>query len=143
MRLGSLSFSGHIEKAEYERCSAFSYETARTVFNSLLEKLGTSREEQFPGKFYCSKEITLSKAQVRRVIGTWSASPYHTMPLSELVDDIICKVEDREYGRYEYHSNANPNGKGLDYVYVLVVDAAGSYLYDVINDKYFTFKGAW
>lgn len=116
----------------------FCYNDNADEFDGLLGKLGTNREIQFPQKYY-AKRVALTRTQVNGLIERWSASPHRTMSRPEMVEDIILKVNLKMIGMYEYHSNANPIGKGVDYVYVLIVDEQESYLYDVRNDRYYTF----
>lgn len=117
----------------------FCYTDNEDLFDALLEALGTCKRIQFPANYNHAKRVALTKAQVDGLIERWSSSPHRTMSRPEMVDDIISRVENKTIGRSEYHSNANPKGKGLDYVYELVVAEDESYLYDVRNDKYYTF----
>lgn len=116
----------------------FCYNDNADKFDDLLERLGVNRETQFPQKYY-AKRVALTKSQVNGLIERWSASPHRTMSRPEMVEDIILKVNLKLIGTYEYHSNVNPNGNGVDYAYILIVDKQESYLYDVRNDKYYTF----
>jgi len=119
----------------------FCYEDGGKLFDDILECLGTCRKEQFPKPFYYTEKIPLTRSQVKRLLGRWNGSRYHTMTVQEVVDDIIQKVSEKQIGKYEYHSNANPNppAGSHDLVYVLVVEKDSSYLYNVQNNRYYTF----
>lgn len=118
----------------------FPYEDHTEIFDKLLSRLGTERIFEFPRRAYGTKRIALTRPQVDRLIGRWPGSKYHTMARADVVDDIIDKVTNKREGRYEYHSNANPNtGRRGDEVYILFVDPGESYFYDTARRVYYTF----
>lgn len=80
----------------------FPYEEGYTVFDQILEKLGTTRELKFPRKCYADKQIRLNKSQVRNIIGRWPASPKQKMKIDDVVNDIIMKVKHQDKGIYYY-----------------------------------------
>ncbi|MBQ4564588.1 MAG: hypothetical protein IJA58_08905 [Lachnospiraceae bacterium] len=114
----------------------FCYEQERELIDNILSELGTSREEQFPQRFYRTEPIPLTKPRIRRLIKPWSSSKYHTMSIELVPDDIIGKVMRKELGVYEYHSNANPSG-GFDRMYILYVDPDNSYIFNMQTGKYY------
>lgn len=117
----------------------FDYEDGREMFDQLMEKLETAREIQFAGKYFPTTIIQLNKTQIKKVIGPWNSSKYHTMPIGEMLEDIMEKVGHKEEGRYEYHSNLQEGSEKLDRVFELFVGEDASYLHDVQKDKYYLF----
>lgn len=118
----------------------FAYEEKAELFNRVLSELGTSKEEQFPKRSYAAKTIKLTHAQIKNAICKWSSSKYHTGKKDDVVEDIIAKVNNRAYGCYEYHSNANPRDMSRDYIYILYVDEDDSYLFSSSRNLYFIIK---
>lgn len=115
----------------------FSYEDYQEKFDWLMKELGTCRELQFTPQFYPAAVIPLSRNRIKSVIGPWSASKYHTMPISEVLDDMIGKVKEKKTGKYEYHSNLQEDGKKMDRVFELLIGNEASYLHDVQKDMYY------
>ena len=117
----------------------YKYEDYREKFDQLMKDLGTYRELQFGGLHFPLAVIPLSKTKIKSVIGTWNASKYHTMPVADMLEDIIRKVKNKEVGRYEYHSNYQPDSRKPDRVFELLVGEDASYFYDVQRDQYYMF----
>lgn len=120
----------------------FLYEEHRDLFDVLLQKLGTTREQQFS----CLKGmnvVPLTRAQVDHLIVKWSGSIYHTMTRSQVVDDIMEKVKKKMIGKYEYHSNANPKGNSLDYVYILEVTNNDNILYNINLNRIYRLEAVY
>lgn len=116
----------------------FPYGEYKAEFDELMEKLGTFRELQFAGQYFPVAVIPLTKARIKTAIGTWSASKYHTMPIGEVLEDIIGKVSTRQVGNYEYHSHLQEDSR-KDRVFELLVNEEASYLHDVQRDQYYLF----
>lgn len=116
----------------------FSYEEHRAEFDRVMEQLGTFRELQFAGQYFPVAVIPLSKPRIKTVIGTWSTSKYHTLPIAEVLEDIMEKVRNRKVGSYEYHSNLQA-GSRKDRVFELLISEEASYLHDVQKDQYYLF----
>lgn len=108
----------------------FLYEEGRELFDALLQKAEMTREALFHD-LKGMHIIPLTRSQVDRLIVKWSSSVYHTMTRSQVVEDIIEKAGKKQVGRYEYHSNANPRGRSLDYVYILEVTNTDNILYNI------------
>lgn len=103
------------------------------IFDEILEEFGTSKKEMFPVKYYMTNVIKLNKSQVRSMIGKWPATKDRTtMKISEVVDDIILKVRNKEFGVYTYVHPSFPKN-----IYQLFVGEQ-SYFYDHRNTRYFT-----
>ena len=111
----------------------FVYDNAESLFNSVLETMGTNREMQFPKRFYVSKQIKLNKSQVRSMIKKWPTSPKQNMKIDEVVEDIINKVKLHEVGIY-YYQSAIP-----DELYELVINEKESFFHDLQRGAFYTF----
>ena len=122
----------------------FCYEDNAEINDRILMELGTNRSEQFPRRVYNAERIPPVRGRVRLLLGRWTGSAYSTMKVDEIVDDIIRKVSTKEIGRYEYHSNANPNIKQSGYrndrIFELYVEEEESFLRDVQTNHYYTFQ---
>lgn len=92
----------------------------------------------FPKRFYSAAKVKLVKGEVRKMIPRWSASKYHTLPINEVVNDIIEKVTKKREGHYYYHSNQNPQKKDDD-IYELVITNEECFFYDISRKKYYMF----
>jgi len=112
----------------------FAYEDGKELFDSVLDEIGTTKELQFPSKFYVSKEIKLNKTQVRGMIKKWSASPHQTMKIDELVDDIIVKVREKQVGIFYYKCVVTND------VYELVISSQETFFHDLQRGIFYTFK---
>ncbi|MBU9744099.1 hypothetical protein KTH81_09710 [Lachnospiraceae bacterium ASD3451] len=118
----------------------FDYKDNYQLFDSILKKLGTCREMIFPKKFYNAKKINLNPNSVRSMIRTWSCSPYHTMPIKEVVDDIIEKVKSHKNGIYTYCRNNRPGVGDNNDMYLLVINDQDCYFHDVKKNKFYEFN---
>lgn len=111
----------------------FSYEENEELFNSVLEKLGTTRDVKFPNKYYSTKQVKLNKTQVRNMIKKWPASPHQEMKINEVVDDIIQKVQTHECGIYYYKCAVTGD------MYELVISDQEIFFHDIVRGFFFTF----
>lgn len=111
----------------------FPYEQGESVFAEVLRKLGTTRESEFPRRFYASSSIKLNKSQVRSMIRKWPASPYQKMKIDEVVADIIQKVQKKQSGIYYYQCAVTKE------VYELTIQEEEIFFYDVSRGLFYTF----
>jgi len=116
----------------------FQYDDYREKFDQLMGHLNTFKDIQFAGQYFPVAVIALTKPRIKTVIGTWSTSKYHTMPIAEVLEDIIRKVSHKEIGNYEYHSNLQEESR-KDHVFELLISEEASYLHDVQKDQYYLF----
>lgn len=116
----------------------FVYEEFADLFDRILSEIGFDKEEVFPKRFYSVAKVKLVKGEVRKMIPRWSASKYHTLPINEVVNDIIEKVTKKREGHYYYHSNQNPQKKDDD-IYELVITNEECFFYDISRKKYYMF----
>ena len=99
----------------------FVYDNAKSQFDQVLEKMGTTRE------------IKLNKTQVRSMIKKWPASSKQNMKIDEVVEDIIKKVKAHDTGIY-YYQSAIP-----DELYELVINEKESFFHDLQRGVFYTF----
>jgi len=122
----------------------FCYDDNAEINDKILMELGTNRNEQFPKRCYNTERIPLVRSRVRLLLGRWNGSAYSTMKIDQVVDDIICKVREKQTGRYIYHSNDNPKVKHSKYnndrVFELYVEEDESFLRNVQMNQYYTFE---
>ncbi|ANU44951.1 hypothetical protein ADH76_01390 [Enterocloster clostridioformis] len=111
----------------------FSYEDGKEVFDNVLKELGTSRELEFPQKFYVAKRIKLNKSQVKSMIKKWPASPHQKMRIDEVVMDIITKVKNKEIGIFYYQCAVTRD------MYELVISENEIFFHDLRRGIFYTF----
>ncbi|EET61504.1 hypothetical protein BRYFOR_06679 [Marvinbryantia formatexigens DSM 14469] len=112
----------------------FAYDEGAEVFERILEGLGTTREIQFPDKFYASKKIKLNKSRVRSMLRRWPASSRQGMKIGEVVEDIITKVRTKETGIFGYECAATGD------FYELVVGEEETFFHDIRSGIFYTFE---
>lgn len=87
----------------------FSYEEEQSMFDRILDILGAGRiQVMFLDEKY-TKTIRLNKHQVRSMIGRWNPQ-IHSMPINDVVDDVIDKVKYDKEGVYTYVSGRRQLG---------------------------------
>lgn len=111
----------------------FEYGEGEKVFNKVLESAGTTRDLEFPKKFYAPKLIKLNKLQVRSMIKKWPASPKQTIKINDLVAEIILKVCSKEKGIYYYECAVTHD------VYELVISEEEMFFHDLRRGIFYTF----
>lgn len=111
----------------------FAYEEGAEVFDRILKNLGTTREMQFPEKFYTSKKIKRNKSQVRSMVRNWRASPRQSMKIGEVVEDIIRKTETKETGIFYYECVVTGD------LYELVISKKEMFFHDIRRGIFYTF----
>ena len=115
------------------------YHKCEDLFDDVLRKGNFDRREIFPKPFYAAKKVKLNKNQVRSMIRKWSTSNQNTMPIPQVVDDIIQKVKNKEKGVY-YYRNHLPGSGINDDIYELVVQDEECYFHDIRWERYYVFK---
>lgn len=69
---------------------------------------------------------SLTPGDIHGMIARWTATPYHSGPIKEVVRDIQLKCLKRQIGLYVYNSNLNPNNpKSANDPYLLLVAEEG------------------
>ncbi len=81
----------------------FSYEEEQSMFDKVLGILGAEKiQVMFLDERY-TKTIRLNRYQVRSMLGKWNPK-IHSMPINDVVDDVIDKVKYEKEGIYTYIS---------------------------------------
>lgn len=115
------------------------YSKYEDLFERVLRKGNLDKREVFPKPFYSARKVKLNKSQVRGMIRKWSTSSKNTMPIPEVVEDIITKVKNREKGVYYYHNHVTGSGMEDD-IYELVIQGEECYFHDIKWGRYYVFK---
>lgn len=69
---------------------------------------------------------SLAPGDIHGMIARWTATPYHSGPIKEVVRDIQLKCLKTQVGLYVYNSNLNPNNpKSANDPYILLVAEEG------------------
>lgn len=127
LRVATLHIQAYLEMG-------FSYEDNLELFDEILKQLGTTRELKFPKKFYASRKIKLNKSQVRSMIRKWPASPHQKMKITEVVNDIISKINNKEKGIFYYKCEVTED------LYELVISTKETFFHDVARGVFYTFE---
>lgn len=112
----------------------FAYEEGGEIFDRILKKLGTTREMQFPEKFYAPKKVKLNKSQVRSMLRRWPAASGQGMKIGEVVEDIIRKAEKKETGIFCYECAATGD------LYELVINEKEIFFHDIRKGVFYSFR---
>lgn len=105
----------------------------------ILELSGKSTEDFRPGRLFFGKRVTLTKIQIRSMIGKWKPTAENPMTIAQVVDDIIEKVSNHKEGHYIYEYQRTVHGKPCPPdIYELVVSDEICYFYDVKNFKFYS-----
>lgn len=115
----------------------FSYRPNSELFDEVLRKCGKTRQQVFPKPFYAAKLVKLNRSQVRNMLRKWSGSPQNTMPVTEVVEDIIRKVQNREKGVHYYR---NYLAATTPDIYELVIQEEECYFHDIKCERYYVFE---
>ena len=81
------------------------------------------------------QRISLTKTQVRSMIGKWKPSKASPMTINQVVDDIIEKVKSRQTGVYRYSCHS-----GEQDTYELVITDEEMFFWDIRNFKFYVFE---
>lgn len=89
------------------------------------------------------KKVPLNKTQVRSLIGKWMPSRLMPMTVSQVVEDIIRKVSEREVGnwQYTYRRSDSANDRILEEErYELVITEDECFFWDLKNFRFYIFE---
>ena len=114
------------------------------LYNQVCCLYGMSFDGILKKELYVSKKIKLSKPQVRKVFRKWMQSKTNGMTLSELVDDVICKVSNKIEGHYIYcykkYDTTEKQESLKNDIYHLIVNDTECYLFDLKGFIVYTFE---
>lgn len=118
----------------------FPYEDGEEEFEQVLDHLGKSVEELFPGKEYFHRKIELNRVNIRNLLGKWNPK-LHSMKIEEAVSDIMKRASDKQEGEYIYHSGKiieRTESKALwEHTFKLCVKQDETVFYDINKNKYY------
>ena len=90
-----------------------------------------------------TKTVPLTRPQIKNIIRKWMPSRDNPMTISEVIDDIISKVENNEIGHYFYtYGKAKKNteySRIREDNYELVITETESYFVDLKNFQFYIF----
>lgn len=117
----------------------FTYESGETLFDNILKQLGLKREVRFPFMKYGVKEVKCNKSQIRGMLGRWN-SKFQSMPINDVVEDIMEKVTSKEIGVHIYWSGYKSEQNSALDQYELTISQDMNLFYDVQNNKYYVIR---
>lgn len=114
------------------------------LYNEVRSLAGMSFDDILKKELFISKKIKLSKSQIRKIFRKWMPSKSNGMSLSELVDDVICKVSNKVIGSYIYcykkYDTTEREDRLKNDIYHLVVNDTECYLFDLKGFTVYTFE---
>lgn len=118
------------------------YQSYAILFDEICEATGIDISLLTHYNLDDAEEIRLNKSQIRRMIGRWNPH-IHSMPINDVIDDIIYKVVNEQYGIYHYYSgqvtDENNNQIPKD-TYELTITDGRALFRNVRKDVYYTIK---
>lgn len=119
----------------------FPYEEEQSMFDHILALLGTRRTRVMFLDESCTKTVRLNKRQVRSMIGRWNPR-IHSMPINQVVDDVIDKVKSEKEGIYTYVSGRRQLGdrEVAKDEYRLLIYGHKAQFFDVGKKRYYTIE---
>ncbi len=119
----------------------FSYEEEQTMFDRILDILGVRKFQiMFLDERY-TKTVRLNKHQVRSMIGRWNPK-IQSMPINDVVDDVIDKVKYEKEGVYTYVSGRRQLGDReiAKDEYRLIIYGHKAQFFDIGKKLYYTIQ---
>lgn len=115
----------------------FQYEKYAEQFDFILDNLKVDKEKVRILEKKNWKKILLNKAQVRSMLGRWNPK-LRSMPINQVVDDIMQKVSNHEVGIFYYWSEQNMGRDKYRDEYELHIQEDETFFYDVKKNCYYT-----
>ena len=136
--------SGIVELKELAQLEVCAYLNMGFPFPKELLLNGWISEEELCGyvrEFNLGKRVKITRAQIRSMIGKWSASRLTEMTVNQVVDDIIEKVSNEEEGiwRYAYRKGTNAGGMKEER-YELIIHEEEKFFWDLNRFRFFVFE---
>ena len=115
------------------------------LYHDICELADTSMEELLEGCAVMAKPIRISRYGIQGLIGKWMPSRKNPMKKSEVVDDIMDKLENHREGQYYYcYEKGGSGGRYPEMlkkdVYKLVINREESYFMDLKQFRIYTFE---
>lgn len=117
----------------------FLYDNCRDLFGTIEELLKKEGCEAFQRNSHRIRKILANKSQVRSVLGRWSPK-HHSMPINEVVKDIIVKVQKNQIGCYNYWTEQKYGRESIRFEYELYIRKEEALLYDTYKNYYYTLE---
>lgn len=118
----------------------FSFEEISQYVSFVLENGKIDAAELTALKKKCCPKIRLNKSSIRGLMGRWNPN-LHSMPIAEVVNDIMMKVGEKQQGEYLYHCGKRLSGQEDDGIwentYRLLINEEGAVFQDVNQYKYY------
>lgn len=118
----------------------FPYERGKQEFLKVTSYLDLDIDLTFPKRKWRNQKILLTKTNIRNLLGRWNPM-LHCMKISDVVEDIMEKVQTRQEGEYIYHSGKLLTQKGSEALwkntYKLYIAENETILLDVNRQKYY------
>lgn len=117
----------------------FLYNNHKQLFDTIGELLEKEGYETVQFNRSRTQKILANKSQVRGVLGRWSPK-YHSMPINEVVTDIIVKVQKKQIGCYNYWTEQKCGRESRRFEYELYIQKDEALLYDAQKNHYYTLE---
>ncbi len=118
----------------------FPYERGKQEFLKVTSYLDIDIDYIFPEQKWRNQKILLTKTNIRNLLGRWNPG-LHCMKISDVVEDIIEKVQNRQEGEYLYHSGKILTQEGSETLwentFKLYIEENEAILQDVNRQKYY------
>lgn len=112
----------------------FSYEEKEDLFRWILNEAEVEKSVKFPRKFFSAKEFGLKKNEIRSMIKRWQGSPKQELKIGQVVDDIMKKISNREYGIHYYRNSVTGE------LYELLINEQEILFHDLQSGLFYVFK---
>lgn len=120
-------------------------EEDRALYGELCALAGTDMEKVMGSCAGLAKPVKVSRASIRSLIGKWMPNKNNSMTKSDVVEDIIDKLENQKEGQYYYNyekswlRNRQSEEAKRD-LYKLVINQEESFLLDLKKFRIYTFE---
>ncbi len=120
-------------------------EEDRALYNELCILAGTNIENLIEDCAGIAKRVKVSRPSIRSLIGKWMPNKKNSMTKSDVVEDILEKLETQKQGQYYYNyekswlKNVRSEEAKKD-LYKLVINQEESFLLDLKQFRIYTFE---
>ena len=110
------------------------YDSVDKIFDPILAEMGTTFEKEFPRRRYSANVLKQKVVSVREVLGFWSSKSL--ISADYVAEDIIEKLQSKEYGCYYYGKREN------EISFELLILKEDAYLMDIEKQRIYLFEKA-